>query len=131
MIFVLLLGMDNLECIIVHAFQEPNCGDTHMTAHSLPQCSYPPHPNKASITVSALLQRKWPFPTAPAPGLMQQGHAYQICQLTNGRVGWPAGTCIKEGCLACEDSFVQCQRQAEHQEKSASSKVVTCLEPKE
>jgi hypothetical protein len=32
-------------------------------------------------------------------------HACQICQPTNGRAGWPANFCIKEGRSGSEHSF--------------------------
>jgi hypothetical protein len=34
-------------------------------------------------------------------------HACQICQLTNGRAGWPAEIRIKQGSPGCEHSCLQ------------------------
>jgi hypothetical protein len=50
------------------------CGDTHMTAHPLPQFSYPHHRSNASSLYSSRCSApaKRPFSTAPAAGLIQQ-----------------------------------------------------------
>jgi hypothetical protein len=42
---------------------------------------------------------------APASETNSISHAYQICQLTTGRVGWPAEIHIKEGRPSCGHSF--------------------------
>jgi hypothetical protein len=42
---------------------------------------------------------------APASETNSASHAYQICQLTNGRAGWPAEIRIKEGSPGCVHSF--------------------------
>jgi hypothetical protein len=72
------------------------CGNTHITAHPLPLFSPPPLisatlPLSNSSLCSTLA--KWPFFfSAPASRTYWASHAYQFCQLTNGR----AQICIKE-----------------------------------
>jgi hypothetical protein len=62
-----------------------------------------------SISVSSLVIR--PFSGPPTSEKSLASHAYQSCQLTNGRAGWPADIWIKEGRPSSEHSFIQRSRQ--------------------
>jgi hypothetical protein len=64
-----------------------NCGNTPQV------CSRPLSGPQLNNHTSLL---KVPF-RAPASETISASHAYRICQLTNGRAGWPAEICIKEG----------------------------------
>ena len=68
------------------------CGDTHITAHLLPLSATLPLTGSSLCAAPA----KRPFSGAPASCTYSTGHAYRLCQLTNGRAGWPPKICIKE-----------------------------------
>ena len=57
---------------------------------------------------------------APTSKSHYTGHACQICQLTNGRAGWPAEIPIKEGSPDCEAFFNAPIKYRAHQGSSTS-----------
>ena len=59
---------------------------------------------------------------APTSESHYAGHACQICQLTNGRAGWPAEIRIKEGSPDHEHSFNALVKYRAHQESSTRRK---------
>jgi hypothetical protein len=72
------------------------CGDTHITAHLLPFSNTP------TVWLQLLLRcTNGPFlrhqQTALSASTSESHYASHICQLTNGRAGWPANFCITEG----------------------------------
>jgi hypothetical protein len=71
-------------------------------------------PLSNSSLCSVLAKR--PFLSAPGSGTYPASHAYQICQIANGRAGWPAEICIKRGHLSTRDSFSASYKITHHEE---------------
>jgi hypothetical protein len=75
------------------------------------------YPLSNSSLCSALAKR--PSFSAPASETYSVSHAYQICQLTNGRAGWPAEIWIKEATFPSRASINTHIKQRTHQAKKS------------
>ena len=73
-----------------------------------------------------LLARNTALFRAPTSESHYTGHACQICQLTNGRAGWPAEIRIKEGSPGCEHSFNAPIKYRAHQDNKKEETTPDC-----
>ena len=87
-------------------------GHPHDSTSSSIQLSRSPH--LCLLASNAALFR------APTSESHSASHACQICQLTNGRAGWPAEIRIKDSSPGCEHSFNALVKYRAHQESSTS-----------